>query len=255
MLDYKVLNQLYSNFSLKVTIYSLLFIILLLSNNKGITMKMNMNVSLLSLATIAILALSGCNDSDTVVPNNPDTAVGNPHEVTDAFIADQRAALAASLTGGEGAQSPRNIDSKLGANTKPTTTAPASTAMNLCNIHFHKSAEHKGGQFTTYAGNGDGHGYGGGYKYSGTLTEAELATYTIEDDHNPLYAGDTIEVHYVYSSDDIEPGPTLGSCLAADREAGTQPFLRVETQVYVLVNDEHALDFNIYFCYVRTNTP
>lgn len=24
--------------------------------------------------------------------------------------------------------------------------------MNLCNIHFHKNAEHKGGEFTVYAG-------------------------------------------------------------------------------------------------------
>ncbi len=47
--------------------------------------------------------------------------------------------------------------------------------MNLCNIHLHKNAEHKGGEFTTYAGNGDGHGYLTGYKYSGHLSEAELA--------------------------------------------------------------------------------
>jgi hypothetical protein len=31
--------------------------------------------------------------------------------------------------------------------------------MNLCNIHFHKNAEHKGGEFTQYAGNGDGDGF------------------------------------------------------------------------------------------------
>jgi len=39
--------------------------------------------------------------------------------------------------------------------------------MNLCDIHFHKNAEHKGGEFTTYAGHGDGHGYLSGFKYNG----------------------------------------------------------------------------------------
>jgi len=201
-------------------------------------MKNTIKTSLMSLAVISLLGLSGCGSSD----NNTDTHDTNTHEVSDEVIAAQRAALAASLHGDEGAQSPRDIDSKAGSNTKLAVTADPYTSMNLCNIHFHKSAEHKGGEFTHYAGNGDGEGYGTGYEYSGTLTAAELAHYEIADDHNPLYAGDTIEVHYVYSSDDIVPGPTLGSCLAADRTDG-QPFLRVETQVYVLVNDEHALDF------------
>lgn len=199
-----------------------------------------MKKSTILLSTISILVsgllLAGCSSSNLV------EAV-DTHAVSDSVIVDQRAALAASLTGDEGAQSPRDIDSVTGANTKLAITADASTSMNLCNIHFHKGTEHKGGEFTHYAGNGDGEGYGTGFEYSGTLTESELATYEIADDHNPLYAGDTIEVHYVYSSDDIEPGATLGACLAADRAAGTQPFLRVETQVYVLVNDDNALDF------------
>ena len=45
--------------------------------------------------------------------------------------------------------------------------------MTLCNIHFHENAKHKGGEFAEYVGNGDGHGYGGGYQYSGALTAAE----------------------------------------------------------------------------------
>ena len=36
------------------------------------------------------------------------------------------------------------------------------------------------------------------------------------------------------------PGPTLGACLS---ESIMNPQLRVETQVYVLVNDKNALDF------------
>jgi carbonic anhydrase len=115
--------------------------------------------------------------------------------------------------------------------------------MNLCNIHFHKNAEHKGGEFTVYAGNGDGHGYLSGYKYSGTLSEAELKPTHHEicpSKHGSLFPGDTIEVHYVHSTAQVKPGATLGSCL---NKSLNNPQLRVETQVYVLVNDKNANDF------------
>ena len=46
--------------------------------------------------------------------------------------------------------------------------------MNLCNIHIHDGAEHRGGDFKTYAGDGDGSGFNSGYLYSGKLSEAEL---------------------------------------------------------------------------------
>ena len=102
------------------------------------------------------------------------TAAHGP--VADKVIKAQRKALAKSTKGaGFGPQSPRDIDAAAGNNNRLFNEAPASTAMNLCNIHFHKNAEHKGGEFNTYAGNGDGHGYQSGYKYSGTLTAAELA--------------------------------------------------------------------------------
>ncbi|OMH38947.1 hypothetical protein BGP75_00730 [Motiliproteus sp. MSK22-1] len=167
------------------------------------------------------------------------------HEpVADSVIAKQRMALANNTKGkGFGPQSPRDIDLKDGNNNRLFNAAPAYTQMNLCNIHFHKNAEHKGGEFTAYAGNGDGHGYQSGYKYSGKLSKAEMAS--VDHDicpskHGNLYPGDTIEVHYVHSTAQIEPGPTLNSCLS---DSIINPQLRVETQVYVLVNDKNALDF------------
>jgi len=164
--------------------------------------------------------------------------------VADKVIANQRQALAKNTKGeGFGPQSPRDIDAAAGSNNRAFNAAPAYTAMNLCNIHFHKNAEHKGGEFTTYAGNGDGHGYLSGYKYSGTLSAAELAPAShkiCDSEHGDLQSGDTIEVHYVHSTAQVKPGPTLGSCLS---EAINNPQLRVETQVYVLVNDKNALDF------------
>ena len=86
--------------------------------------------------------------------------------VPDDVIADQRAVLAKATDGaGYGPQSPRDIDSISGGNARQFETAPGYKAMNLCNIHFHEGAEHKGGEFTTFAGNGDGKGHGTGYRY------------------------------------------------------------------------------------------
>ena len=176
------------------------------------------------------------------------SAQENSHEihktVSDKVISQQRAQLAANTKGkGFGPQSPRDIDAVKGNNARLFNAAPASAEMNLCNIHFHKNAEHKGGEFTEYAGNGDGKGFQSGYKYSGTLNTSELKPVKHDicpGEHGALSTGDTIEVHYVHSSAQIKPGPTLGSCL---NETIKNPQLRVETQVYVLVNDKNALDF------------
>ncbi|CUH99602.1 delta-class carbonic anhydrase [Leisingera aquaemixtae] len=166
--------------------------------------------------------------------------------VADDVIAAQRAALAARTKGaGFGPQSPRDIDAASGANSRSFEPAPPSTAMNLCNIHFHKNAEHRGGEFTTYAGNGDGQGHGTGYTYDGTLTAAETAALDhpiSASAHGGLQPGDTIEVHYVHSTAQVQPGPTLGACLS---DAIKNPQLRVEAQVFVLVNDDAALDFAV----------
>lgn len=197
-----------------------------------------MKKTVITLATSALLAVPVIAAENS--HNNPD-AHG---PVSDSSIVKQRKALANNTKDkGFDPQSPRDIDLKGGSNGRTFSAAPAHSEMNLCNIHFHKNAEHKGGEFTLYAGNGDGHGYESGYKYSGTLSTAELASVNLDicpGKHGSLYPGDTIEVHYVYSTAQVKPGPTLGSCLS---EAIKNPQLRVETQVYVLVNDKNALDF------------
>lgn len=169
---------------------------------------------------------------------------GTDETAADSLIAEQRAALAAATDGaGFGPQSPRDIDSKSGTNQRIFQAAPAFTKMNLCNIHMHESAEHKGINFSKYAGNGNGKGYGTGFLYSGELSAQESAPLSKEigdKGHGGLQSGDTIEVHYVHTTAQVEPGPTLGACLS---DAIKNPQLRVETQVYVLVNDDSAMDF------------
>ncbi|MCL9781191.1 delta-class carbonic anhydrase [Vibrio sp. S4M6] len=167
------------------------------------------------------------------------SALALEEHVTDSVIAKQRATLAEYIKDkGYGPQSPRDIDDLNGENNLKFGIAPAYTHMNLCNIHFHKNAEHKGGEFTTYAGNGDGKGYYTGYVYNGSLTQDELSPF--ESEGSELQSGDTIEVHYVHSTANVKPAPTLGACLS---ESLANPQLRVETQVFVLVNDANALDF------------
>ncbi len=171
-------------------------------------------------------------------------SAGHHSHVDDSVVAKQKANLAANTEGkGFGPQSPRNIDVKKGVNQIKFSTAPAYQEMNLCNIHFHKNAEHAGGEFAKYAGNGDGKGSNTGYVYSGKLTKKEsmpLSADVCPGKHGGLNAGDTIELHYVHSSAQIQPGPTLGACLS---DSIMNPQLRVEGQVYVLVNDDNALDF------------
>ena len=49
---------------------------------------------------------------------------------------------------GYGPQTPRDISSPAGTNSRTFTFAPAAGDMNLCNIHTHTNAEHKGPGFS-----------------------------------------------------------------------------------------------------------
>lgn len=128
-----------------------------------------------------------------------------------------------------------------GENKRSFSLAPSYKDMNLCNIHFHNNAEHKAKDFSIYAGEGN-NGYGGGYQcdISQSLSKAELKA-PEKDICKGLKPGDTIEVHWVHSSCEVKPGEGLGSCLS---ERCANPDLRVETQVFTVVNDPSALNFN-----------
>lgn len=140
---------------------------------------------------------------------------------------------------------PRDLTVTDGMNPIVFAEAPDRAVMNLCDIHFHAGAEHRGGDFTAFAGNGDGHGFHTGFQYSGTLTEAERApvSYPVGDEaHGPLKPGDTIEIHYVHTTARTTPGPTLATCFDT---SVVNPQLRVEAFVFVLVNDDAAADLRV----------
>ena len=139
-----------------------------------------------------------------------------------------------------GPQTPRDISQVGGKNMADFTLAPAYSALNLCNIHTHTNAEHKGPGFSVFVNDSKNGGYA--CNETGSLTPEELTDPANgQGAYGDVKPGDTIEVHWVHTSCDIKPGEGLGPCLS---EECVDPLLRVETQVFLVVNDENALDFN-----------
>lgn len=150
------------------------------------------------------------------------------------------ASQSAELCTNFGPQTPRDIASLAGKNPQQFAIARPAKQLNLCNIHFHTNAEHKGPGFSVSAGSGKF----GGYKCNGTskLTPAELKA-PKDKVCKGLKPGDTVEFHWVHSSCSVTPGKGLGSCLS---DSCANPELRVETQVFLLVNDAKADNFAKY---------
>jgi len=159
------------------------------------------------------------------------------------FLLATQTAVAESTCVGYGPQTPRDISETMGTNQRVFTLAPAPEKMNLCNIHTHTNAEHKGPDFSVFVDDSDH----GGFQCndSEALTESELAQPDSgEGAFGEVKPGDTIEVHWVHTSCDITPGEGLGSCLS---ESCANPELRVEAQVLLVVNDpENAINFLDY---------
>lgn len=134
-----------------------------------------------------------------------------------------------------GPQTPRDISNGYGINDVTFPMAPPSSEMNLCNIHTHTQAEHRGPGFSIAVNDGTS---GFACNDSRDLTRAERRR--APGAYEGVEPGDTIEVHWVHTTCDATPGEGLGACVP---EGCSDPLLRVETQVFLVVNDEHALDF------------
>lgn len=135
-----------------------------------------------------------------------------------------------------GPQTPRDISSALGLNTESFPLAPQASEMNLCNLHTHTNAEHKGPGFSMFVSDANDGGYA--CNESAELSPADLAP--AEGAYKGVKPGDTIEVHWVHTSCNAAPGEGLGACVP---EGCDEPLLRVEAQVFLVVNDPRALDF------------
>ena len=145
---------------------------------------------------------------------------------------------AAGICIGFGPQAPRDITKASGINRRIFSLAPSFERMNLCNIHTHTHAEHRGPGFSISTGPGGQ----GGFKCNGSqgLTRKQLSMPKDGITYGNVRPGDTIEVHWVFTTCDVLPGEGLGACRS---EACSNPQLRIESQVFLLVNDRRALDF------------
>jgi hypothetical protein len=146
-------------------------------------------------------------------------------------------AFAQNLCQGYGPQTPRDITDFNGTNSVVFDTAPTYENLNLCNIHFHKGAEHRGPEFDVYAGPGKF----GGYKCNNhNDLDPSVLTTPQKVSCKDLKVGDTIEIHWVFTSCDVKPGAGLGSCLS---DKCMNPQLRVEAEVFKVVNSNNVLQF------------
>ncbi len=163
-----------------------------------------------------------------------------PIETAEPAVESTEASVAtADLCLDAGPQTPRDISSRTGLNPVTFARAPAATQLNLCNIHTHTNAEHKGPGYSLFVNSTDSGGYA--CNETESLTAAELEP--LDGAFKGAKPGDTIEVHWVHTSCDITPGEGLGSCVS---ETCTDPLLRVEAQTFLVVNDSEANDFMDY---------
>jgi len=145
-----------------------------------------------------------------------------------------------------GPQAPRDIRNSSGTNATSFDAAPAASAMHLCDIHFHRNAEHRAAGYSRLAGNGNNAGY-----ICNGSTPAKHATGAGHADHadhgcSGIAAGDTIEVHWVYTSCDVQPGPALTSCFT---DTCKHPKLRVEARVFHLTDNASDAKFGDFSDY------
>lgn len=195
------------------------------------------NVFLAAAAGTVLAACANTTSTDTV-EEDVTAEVTETTEAVEVVAEEAMAEATPELCVGMGPQTPRDISSVVGLNTVTFPTAPPASSMNLCNIHTHTNAEHKGPGFSVFVDASDN----GGYACNATadLTDAELMP--AEGAYKGVVPGQTIEVHWVHTTCDAAPGEGLGACVP---ETCTDPLLRVEAQTFLVVNDPNALDFTV----------
>ncbi|MEM8930747.1 MAG: delta-class carbonic anhydrase [Acidobacteriota bacterium] len=129
-------------------------------------------------------------------------------------------------------------------------TAPPFSEMTLCDIHFHRFAEHKAAGYPTLVSDGDHSGYV--CKGSEPPSRDGHAHGESHDGCAGILAGDTVEVHWVFTTCDVPPGPGLGSCVTGD--GCEDPLLRVEARVFHLT-DEGGLNFADFASTTEVHLP
>ena len=157
-----------------------------------------------------------------------------------------------------GPQAPRDIDDQDGTNAETFPSAALSEApFNLCNIHYHLNSEHRSSAFSTPAPQIAGKNHGVGFTCSAAPTTKQEPSIRGDDQGKgglgegakfQVQVGDTIEVHWVFSTCKVFPGSTLGACLMRRgttliKDECENPILRVEAQVFTVEPGDEGSDF------------
>ncbi len=103
------------------------------------------------------LALTACAPDETgsTMEQGADDAAAGAAEAAAAAATANPERLCLDM----GPQTPRDISDRTGLNTVSFPMAPPASEMNLCNIHTHTNAEHKGPGFSVFVGDADAGGY------------------------------------------------------------------------------------------------
>ena len=134
---------------------------------------------------------------------------------------------------GSGPQAPRDIDQVSGTNSVIFEMAPAISEMNLCNVHFHRNAEHKAAAYSTFVDDGVNSGWACQEPAAGRLEQKHAEYKGCEG----IAEGDTIEVHWVYTTCDTTSAgvaPLGGGLSACMTSTCSNPELNVVAQVLLL---------------------
>ncbi|HXU34630.1 MAG TPA: delta-class carbonic anhydrase [Thermoanaerobaculia bacterium] len=127
-----------------------------------------------------------------------------------------------------GPQTPRDILNRLGENPVRFSKAPPMRELRLCDIHFHRSAENKiPGSVPAIP---PGEGFVCTQMKGATAHDAEGEGADRKVCQN-VGLFDTVEVHWVYTTCNVEPAPCLTSCFSP---SCLNPELRVAAQVFFL---------------------
>jgi Delta carbonic anhydrase len=144
-----------------------------------------------------------------------------------------------------GPQSPRDITKRGGTNPVTFAKAPSFARMRICDVHFHKFAEHKAPGYSKQAREGDLKGY----VCNGKTPPKENSHGSSPGGCAGIAIGDTIEIHWVFTTCNVEPAPTLASCFSPNC---SNPELRVEARVFYLTDNRAAGD-SAHFIYKSGN--
>ncbi|MCC7069974.1 MAG: cadmium carbonic anhydrase [Deltaproteobacteria bacterium] len=136
-----------------------------------------------------------------------------------------------------GPQAPRDISKHEGNNKVLFSQTPELAKMHLCNVHFHRFAEHRASAYSIFVEDGE---------HSGWACQQPPPRHAPRDDHEVyegcagVAPGDTIEAHWVYTTCDLTAKgvkPLGGGLQGCMTESCANPQLRVEAQVFLLAEN------------------